>query len=437
MSYQATVHRVLIASPSDVVDERRAIPEIILQWNRDNGFSLKTILEAVKWETHCTPEMGDRPQEIVNRQVVRDCDILVGVFWTRLGSPTGKQESGTVEEIQEFIATGKPVLLYFSKMPVAPDSLDAAQWDRLKAFRKDCESKGLYYTYDSIDELRDLLRSHLGRTIQKLNSATDEVLAPSSTPPQDEETSRKIAIRSFCSDFEAFLRGAAAEWAAERDSDPMSTDDGKYLLGRIAGELVQYRSRIQSDSGQLSALLADATKRVKSLQRHQVFLDGGVSFNEFWQEGDEILFLLAIVPALLDCALQDEETTQKRDSIIQAAIEELRFNQQQLVSIDYSTAMALRTSSSEDLINATLRLPERLLTAVGTHILDVKAARDVHRTTIGGAGDSTPELITVEQLLKTAQSSAAVALHDLTLFCQYRNVQELKRARGAPNSPSN
>jgi len=91
MPYSATVYRVLVASPSDVVDERRAIPEIIHQWNRENSFSSKRVLEAVKWETHCTPEMGDRPQEIVNRQVVRDCDILIGVFWTRLGSPNGKE----------------------------------------------------------------------------------------------------------------------------------------------------------------------------------------------------------------------------------------------------------------------------------------------------------------------------------------------------------
>src|SRR5271157_1015014 len=303
MSYQAKVYRVLLASPSDVNEERRAIPEIVHQWNRDNAFSLKSALETVKWETHCTPAMGDRPQEIVNRQVVRDCDILVGVFWTRLGSPTGKEESGTVEEIQEFIATGKPVLLYFSKVPVALDSVDETQWARLKAFQNECQAKGLIYTYDTIDDLRELLRSHLGRTIQKLNSASDDTLAPSSAPLQNEEAKQRVAIRSFRNDFGIFFRRAAAEWAAERDSNPISTDDGKYVLGRIADELLEYRSRIQSDSGQLSALLADATKRIKSLRRHQVYLDGGVSFREFWQQGDEILFLLEIVPALVDDAL--------------------------------------------------------------------------------------------------------------------------------------
>jgi hypothetical protein len=32
------------------------------------------------WETHATPETGVRPQEAINRQIVTDCDTLVGMF---------------------------------------------------------------------------------------------------------------------------------------------------------------------------------------------------------------------------------------------------------------------------------------------------------------------------------------------------------------------
>ncbi len=58
---------------------------------------------------------GDRPQGIINNQVVRNCDMLIGAFWTRLGSPTGVEESGTVEEIKWFLKQQKPVMLYYSK----------------------------------------------------------------------------------------------------------------------------------------------------------------------------------------------------------------------------------------------------------------------------------------------------------------------------------
>lgn len=432
MSYQATVYRVLVASPSDVSEERRAIPEIVHQWNRDNALLLKTVLETVKWETHCTPEMGDRPQEIVNRQIVRDCDILVGVFWTRLGSPTGKEESGSVEEIREFIAKGKPVLLYFSKVPVVPDSLDEMQWNKLKAFRNECQEKGIVYAYESVEKLRELLRSHLGRTIQKLNSTDQNRAAASSSPPPDEETAQKIALRSFNNDFRAFLRKASAAWAAERDSEPISTEEAKFVLSGIADDLLEFRSRITSDSGQPSTLLAEVAKRIKSLQRHQVYLDGGVSFGEFWEEGDQILFLLEIVPALLDDALQDEGTIQARRSTIRAAIEELEFNQRQLAAQEYSTAMILRTQHSEALIGARLQLPEQLLTSLRTHIQNVQAARDVHRTTTSGAGDSTPELIKIEDLLNSARYSAEAAIRGLTWFCQYRYEDKPESAAGVP-----
>jgi hypothetical protein len=51
------------------------------------------------WEISATPAAGDRPQAIINRQVVDQADILVGAFWTRLGTPAGRALSGTVEEM--------------------------------------------------------------------------------------------------------------------------------------------------------------------------------------------------------------------------------------------------------------------------------------------------------------------------------------------------
>jgi len=49
------------------------------------------------WETHATPESRVRPQAAINRQLVRQCDILVGMFWTKVGTRAGVAESGTVD----------------------------------------------------------------------------------------------------------------------------------------------------------------------------------------------------------------------------------------------------------------------------------------------------------------------------------------------------
>jgi hypothetical protein len=143
MAYDATVVDVMIASPSDVTTERRVIREVLDEWNIVNARERKLVVLPVSWESHAAPLMGDRPQAIINRQVLEHADLLIAVFWTRLGSPTGKADSGTVEEIEEHIAAGKPAMIYFSDQPVHPSSVDAAQYEALLKFRKSCEERGL------------------------------------------------------------------------------------------------------------------------------------------------------------------------------------------------------------------------------------------------------------------------------------------------------
>ena len=108
----------------------------------------------VGWESHLSPEMGARPQEIINRQTLDKCDLLVGVFGTRIGSETGEYPSGTVEEIEEHIALGKPAMLYFAKQLGYSDTFDRDQYAKLEELKKDYESRGLYEIYDSDIDFR-------------------------------------------------------------------------------------------------------------------------------------------------------------------------------------------------------------------------------------------------------------------------------------------
>ncbi|MBE2255595.1 MAG: hypothetical protein IAE65_05290 [Ignavibacteria bacterium] len=152
MSYQATVIQVMIASPGDVSEEREIIRKVLHSWNDVNSQSSKIMLASVSWESHSSPELGTRPQELINDRLLNDCDLLIGVFWTRLGTPTGKAESGTVEEIEKHIAIGKPAMIYFSSKPVAPESINADQFNKVKEVREKLKSKGLVETYENINE---------------------------------------------------------------------------------------------------------------------------------------------------------------------------------------------------------------------------------------------------------------------------------------------
>ena len=155
MSYSASTFNVMIASPGDVASERAIVRDVVYEWNAVNANLRKVVLLPVGWETHSSPEMGATAQTIINRQVVSKCDLLVGVFWTRIGTATERHLSGTVEEIEEHISAGKPVMLYFSSQPVVLDTVDMDQVQKLKAFKASCQSRGLFETYDSHGEFKD------------------------------------------------------------------------------------------------------------------------------------------------------------------------------------------------------------------------------------------------------------------------------------------
>ena len=130
---------VVIATPSDVAAARQAIREAIHEWNAIYSEERHLVLLPVAWDIHSFPAMGERPQAVINRQELQGCDLLVAVFWTRLGSPTGVAPSGTVEEINEHRAAGKPMMIYFSEEPVRLASVADEQYHALLAFKEQCK----------------------------------------------------------------------------------------------------------------------------------------------------------------------------------------------------------------------------------------------------------------------------------------------------------
>ena len=167
MPYQATVLPVMIASPGDVHEYRGFARDIIHEWNYINSVETNAVLIPVGWETHSSPELGASPQELINDRILKDCDLLIGIFWTRLGTPTTSAESGTAEEIQKHLNAGKPAMVYFSRAPASLETVDRDQYEALKKFKEWCQSKGLVEYFDNGYDLQTKLRRHLQITVQK------------------------------------------------------------------------------------------------------------------------------------------------------------------------------------------------------------------------------------------------------------------------------
>lgn len=236
MSFQAQVFKILIASPGDVDEERQAIPEVISRWNNSNAESNGVVLLPVKWETHSAPLLGDRAQGVINNQVVTTCDMAIGVFWTRLGSPTGLSESGTAEEIEWFIKNNKPVMVYFSSRSIDPKNLDIEQYSALKEFEKKMQKIGLTGSYTSITDFKEQLLNQISINVRALLKGSP--VAPLS---QQEVEAKTESLKKILKEGKMFLEdyekdGQIKSFVVKGDTKKIK-NELKELGGRWNGSL--------------------------------------------------------------------------------------------------------------------------------------------------------------------------------------------------------
>jgi len=65
MPTTVTTYRVLVASPSDVKEERQVMREAMQEWNERNAEEYGIAFLPSMWE-FLRPEAGKRPQDIIN-----------------------------------------------------------------------------------------------------------------------------------------------------------------------------------------------------------------------------------------------------------------------------------------------------------------------------------------------------------------------------------
>jgi hypothetical protein len=159
--YSGIIIEVFISSPVDVVIERKIVHNLIEEWNITNTRKRKQILRSLSWEKDVYSAFGDSAQSIINKQILDEADILVGIFNTRIGTPTKDYNSGSVEEIMRHINNGKPAMLYFSKANINRETFDEEQYNKLKEFKNWCKDKSVYFEYDDTNNFTDMFRTQL------------------------------------------------------------------------------------------------------------------------------------------------------------------------------------------------------------------------------------------------------------------------------------
>lgn len=236
MPFSATVLPVIIASPGDVTEYRALTRDVLHEWNYIHSSPTNVVLMPVGWETHSSPELGSAPQELINERVLEDCDLLIGIFWTRLGTPTGRAASGTVEEIQRHIKAGKPAMIYFCEAPAALQTVDQAQYNALVEFRSWCATQGLIEPFLNQTEFVTKFRRQLQIALQK-NSYLRAIFAPASSP-DGEATVRESSLPEV-DDFSATAKTLSVEAKSLLLAAADATDATIVSVDVLAGRLIQ------------------------------------------------------------------------------------------------------------------------------------------------------------------------------------------------------
>ena len=184
---------VFLASPGDVVAERKIARKVVDEINDTHSRGLGWHIELLGWED-TLPGVG-RPQERINVEVDA-CDLFVGIVWKRWGSPTGKFDSGFHEEFERararFKQTGKPERWLFFKQ-VKPDQLwnPEPQLKCVQAFRAEqiALREAQFKEFTNQKEWRSLFRDYLSRYLVELTSGQFRNSSSITTPAETQTTS--------------------------------------------------------------------------------------------------------------------------------------------------------------------------------------------------------------------------------------------------------
>ena len=162
------VYDLFVSSPSDVAEERESVAQaaLSLSQNLERQWGLR--INPIRWESHAWPGFGEDPQDVINQQLPEQYDIFIGILWARIGTPTKRAGSGTVEEFERAYEQWKAdkssihLMLYFKTADIPHDQIDGEQFEKVREFKRSVVKRGCrYQDFKSTNEFYRLVWNHL------------------------------------------------------------------------------------------------------------------------------------------------------------------------------------------------------------------------------------------------------------------------------------
>lgn len=148
---------VLISCPGDVHEHKLRAAGVVREID---AYTRKLGIVAREWtyEIDGRPGVGTDAQDVLKDQIPGDYDIYVGIMSERLGTPTGRAASGTVEEFLDAEkrreTTGRPEIFFYFHQD-AEDPQDE-QSRKVRQFRD--AYPGFFREFTDVDHFASLLK---------------------------------------------------------------------------------------------------------------------------------------------------------------------------------------------------------------------------------------------------------------------------------------
>ncbi len=251
--------KIFLSSPGDCTEERNVVHEIAYRLNSDPLVSSFTHIEVVAWDwgAGIPLEALSSPQESVNRHLAlpEDCDVFVGIFRCRLGTPLPTNEfrkvdgtpflSGSEYEFHRAWnarrrgSSSPAILIYRRNIPENSPCPDIEQHQKLQAFfdqppyKEHGQWTGSVIGYSELADITGKLEGHLRTLLRQYQ--------PGAKQP-----------------FESWLRSRAA--ILTKDAGPRYTGDAHMEtdIGAVFDWLLTRRAAVKN----MDEVLADVWKEI-------------------------------------------------------------------------------------------------------------------------------------------------------------------------------
>lgn len=162
---------VFLSCPKDIIKEGNIVDIVEKIIQQDNIYLRKfgIQLELKHWKKNVYLGQGiPRVQDRINHRLVENCDIFLGILWTRFGSPPGTNlnemiyGSGTEEEFYLAQRLDKELWIFFCDFPIRPSKINLQQLEKVRNFKEVLKKEQIEYAeFSSEEEFLRLMKTNI------------------------------------------------------------------------------------------------------------------------------------------------------------------------------------------------------------------------------------------------------------------------------------